>query len=488
MLILIDNRKNKPIFINLKSSNQTNNGQKNNSTKNNEAEKDEEYDEDFLGKLKKYETSLNPRSKIFLIEKKSINNSSKHLNKTNNKTTNLCRNQTSNKTKPKILTKLMHIKMKKNDYLQETNLNNTFFKKYIRCNIKSGFLALVDEFNNATSTIFAFPVYAILNLHTFSLFKNTDPTTSFLGIKLDQIVYITQNYKHTTCFEIWQNNINLEVLEKSYFSVCAESVKEMKEWINSILQFKECRINLNITSPTNGINSNLLVDFHKINILDEIKAIEINKDKSNLFNDARRRQQELEKLRFDNSAIRNETSFVLDLKAQFDLLQDFFQMAQIEKSRAVRKMDVGLDVADKVVRDVIKRKEDIEKVLENEAEKERKKEKDIISKAKAKKEVDYVKLLADKIKKIVQEEIEEFKRNYMERLKEKKQKANREAEIIMKDIQKQNRNMPYTQCVDKRLKNYNDNKYINSICNKFYGENVNFYINNIINLSVRVNL
>jgi len=114
------------------------------------------------------------------------------------------------------------------------------------------------------------------------------------------------------------------------------------------------------------------------------------------------------------------------------------------------------------------------KEIAEEVEQERKKEEEkILEKTKVHKEIDYLKQITEKIRKLAIEEMERFKKSYIKKIKEKKETANKQAKIIMKNIQKENKDLPYKSCISPKLKGFDDKTYVFNHCKKYYGEHVN---------------
>ncbi len=67
-------------------------------------------------------------------------------------------------------------------------------------------------------------------------------------------------------------------------------------------------------------------------------------------------------------------------------------------------------------------------------------------------------------------ELKKLKKLSDGRLKEIKLKSNDEAKELMKRINEQSKLTPYTECIDLRIKNFEDKLYIREHCFHLYGE------------------
>jgi len=399
-------------------------------------------------------------------------------------------NKNITKIKQKPIKKTIKIVMKENKELKKETYLKPEFNQHRKCSIRSGFLAIVKKFNPFKKLIEAVPIYSILNIHTLSLFRSTSPQSSFLSVKLDKIALITQKYENTSCFDIKENNIEGVTIKKSIFTLCAQSLKEMNKWINDISDFKECQINLRL-GKTQNINGKIIADFNKINSLTKNRQLKINKDKTqNAYNSATvpgklanlqgLSKDLLKRLTYaggpDCLKGGNGDSGNLLLRNEFEKLSEFIKMAEAEKARTTRVLWENYVSAHNIAEEVKKKKEKVKNAMTNLLDKSRKEDYNINKNNVAKREVKYFKQIADKIKEFTKGEMERYKKEFQEKINGERMKAKSEAQKLMKTIQGQSKNRPYTACLDKRLSEFKDLDYVHKKCMQYYGENVRYII------------
>ena len=133
---------------------------------------------------------------------------------------------------------------------------------YDKCKKKTGYLGYIqDRPIEGNRKITIFPVFISLNKHTLSVFRSFETASLFQVINLDLIQRVTLEYKNTFCFDIIINRIHKNQFSSGPLSLCAKSLNEMRDWINGILEFKECKIKI----ENDDHNGKILVDFNKMN-------------------------------------------------------------------------------------------------------------------------------------------------------------------------------------------------------------------------------
>jgi hypothetical protein len=138
------------------------------------------------------------------------------------------------------------------------------YVKYSKCVKKSGYLNYIQKRpTKKNREITVVPIFVSLNKHTLSLFKSFKPTSLFQVVNLDLIQRVTLGYQNTLCFDIIINNYHKKQYTSGPLTLCAKNIKDMKSWINAILEFKECKIKV----KNDDHNGKILVDFNKMNKL-----------------------------------------------------------------------------------------------------------------------------------------------------------------------------------------------------------------------------
>lgn len=136
------------------------------------------------------------------------------------------------------------------------------YVSYDKCKKKTGYLGYIqDRPSTGDRKITVFPVFVSLNKHTLSVFKSFEPASLFQVVNLDVIQRVTLEYKNTFCFDIIINRIHRNQFTSGPLTLCAKSLNEMRDWINAVLEFKECKIKV----KNDDHNGKILVDFNKMN-------------------------------------------------------------------------------------------------------------------------------------------------------------------------------------------------------------------------------
>jgi hypothetical protein len=115
----------------------------------------------------------------------------------------------------------------------------------------------------------------VVTKENLSIFKDTQQSKLVQKINLDDIQRIDQHYHNTFCFDIIVNQLGKgNSLKTGPLSFCSNSKNSFNVWLASILEFKQCRVNIQTVK-----NTKILVDFKRIN------ALKKNKSKENILSD-----------------------------------------------------------------------------------------------------------------------------------------------------------------------------------------------------------
>jgi hypothetical protein len=155
---------------------------------------------------------------------------------------------------------------------------------FVKCQHKTGFLNYLENTKNLhKGNVSTFPIYLKLTKKSLGFFSSITEKSFVFSINLDSIQRIDQSLKGTYCFDIVLNDVlNIKILQTSKVSLCAYNQKEMQDWILAILQFKECSIATNSTDH----NGKVLLDFTKINDIENYKSLSNEYSISNLTYDS----------------------------------------------------------------------------------------------------------------------------------------------------------------------------------------------------------
>jgi len=321
----------------------------------------------------------------------------------------------------------------KSNKLISTNLikNNS---TYVKCLKKTGGLQFVYKHPKKGQTkIKATPVFASLNKNTFSFFKGIY-TELFESIKLDSIQRITQHYTGTFCFNIIVAHVTKVELNIDPVTVCATSKVEMNNWINSVLEFKHCKINRINQRP-----AKVIVDFEKVNKAmiiqrkNPLVGLYYNQTNQSMFE----AKQNMKKSKKINNTVH---SIIKSIKE-----------GRILHKRMKRKLEKKLKTAKKITENVLKKRQRIKEILRNNVIIQKQKKKNLIKLNRESKEMMILKKAAEKIKKLNERNIKRSKAEYNERIKAEKERSKKVTRKMIKIIMDQQKMRDYSKCISYNL-------------------------------------
>jgi hypothetical protein len=305
---------------------------------------------------------------------------------------------------------------------------------YVKCDKKTGGLQFVYKHPQKGQTkIQAIPVFASLNKHTFSLFKGIF-SELFESIKLDSIQRITQHYYGTFCFNIIIAQASNAELNINPVTVCATSKEEMNNWINSVLEFKHCKLN-----KINRRPAKVIVDFDNVN-----KAM-INQRKAPLrglyYNNTNQTAIEPKQNVVKSKKINNKVKIIINT----------IEKAKSAHEKIKRKLEKKLNTAKKVTDHILKKRQRIREILRKNVIIQKQKKMNLLKLRKESKEMRILKEAAEKIKKLNQRQIEKSKAEYYERIKAEKERSKRITRNMIKIIIDKEKLRDYSKCISYNL-------------------------------------
>lgn len=140
----------------------------------------------------------------------------------------------------------------------QLNVSSEFIEAK-KCEYKKGFLEIVDK--DEGNKIVTKKVRVTLDKESLKMYTTMNENSLFATVQLDNILKISQDKKffQTNCFELITNLAEDIVLHKSRLTICNENNSEMSEWMQTILELKECKVNQNYK------DSKVVLDFNEIN-------------------------------------------------------------------------------------------------------------------------------------------------------------------------------------------------------------------------------
>jgi len=404
-------------------------------------------------------------------KKNSQNNKkSKYKNKQNSdlklkKQTDLSKLIKSNSKKAPILARKLEVKYIPNNTLNRKMKN---IDSYAKCQTKTGVLNLVKSQDQLPYTLNLFPVYVYLGLSTLNIYKNKNSSSLMTTIKLLDILRVNQRgfLKDKFCFDlILSDAVKMKLDNGDLISLCSENKEGMEKWIQALLEFKECQVDIKKLSK----NDEVVVDYKKVDeLLKQKTFVQSPKQKlKSLYYDGSNKAyiksgQTISKQMRINSIVQN--------------IMNTMKEGNIRTNQVRRQLANKLKKARGFTQDISKKEEIIREMVEKRIEKERQKEVANFSTKQRKKEIELLKAVQQRIIQLKKQEINEYSSHLVKEIKVEKEKASKQAKNMMKMLIDAKKLRPYDDCTDNRLLNFENMVYVKSTCKRHYGEHVNFFL------------
>jgi hypothetical protein len=330
-------------------------------------------------------------------------------------------------------------------------------EKEEQCIQKNGIISIIKS--QTLNEISLYPVYLKMNLESLNFFNNLQESSLFTSIKLKDILRINQEKRLTesNCFEIVYSDFtenNTQELKKSFLDICLQSKPQMNSWINQIGLFKQCRIN---SSNIDG-NKQILYDFQKVNEINKSSPQNSEKQNSPLYYDPMPRlENPIQKVK--------ETQIKKTIK---NILHSI-KLGKKQQDQIHRQMTAKLKDAKKFSDEIHKKQEVIKKMMEVRINKEHSKEEKLIKLEQKNKEIEMLKAVQKKINDLKKKEVEDYKKDIKNQIKNVHLSTNKEANGMMKMLDQ--RFNDFKICHSQQLLNFSDTIFVTNTCQSLYGEN-----------------
>jgi hypothetical protein len=270
--------------------------------------------------------------------------------------------------------------------------------EYHKCSSKKGLITFVKmKPSEKDNTILGTPIYMELNDKALNLFMSFDNFSLFNRIKLENISKIIQpkEFKNTYCFDIIQSYIketaSKKNLLKAPLSLCASSRSDMRNWIDAIEEFKQCKIN-SIESE-----GQVLADFNKVNFLMNSLPTDSKQLSMNSLVDKNQRD-----LMYDNVSSSFRAGPMLDsehfVSKELDGIEKIIKSSNIEENKIKRILLNKLQTAQNFELQVKNKQNLIQEMIHKQIIDQRAKETHLISMQHKAKEYELLKAVREKIK------------------------------------------------------------------------------------------
>jgi hypothetical protein len=351
--------------------------------------------------------------------------------------------------------------------------NKELFKKsrgienYAKCQKKTGILNLIKGQSKLPFVLNLLPTYVHLGLSTFNIYKTTNSNTLISTIKIVDIERVNQRKLLTkfNCFDlILADNANLRLKDDDLITLCAKNKTEMENWIHAFLEFKECQVNIRHLNNADQV----MLDYKKVDEL--LKTTNVPKA---LISP----EKKISDLRYDstNNAYKKAPEVMYrqaKVRKIVENIMDSMKKGNIMNDKIKRELRDKLKKARKFRQDVGKKQGDIEELVAQRVNLERKKQIVNVGKKQKKKELALLKAVEQRMAQLKKKEIEQISKNVKKEIADEKKKASKEAKDMMWTLINAKKFTPYDDCIDNRVFNFADKPYISGLCKRYYGEYV----------------
>lgn len=346
-------------------------------------------------------------------------------------------------------------------------------EKYAKCQKKTGILNLIKGQSQLPFVLNLLPTYIHLGLSTFNIYKTTNSKTLISTIKIVDIERVNQRKILTkfNCFDlVLADNVNLRLKDDDLITLCAKNRTEMQNWIHTILEFKECQVNVRSLNNADQV----MLDYKKV---DELLKQHASGNSSRSMIPP---EKKIMDLRYDSSNAYKKPPEVIFRQAKVrrivENIMNSMKKGNIRNDKVQRELRDKLKRARKFRQDVGKKQGDIEELVAKRVNLERKKEIVKVGKKEKKKELALLKAVEQRINQLKIKEIKDLSKKVKKQIDNEKKKASKEAKNMMWTLINAKKNTPYDDCIDNRVLNFADNEYTSALCKRYYGEFVSFYL------------
>ena len=315
------------------------------------------------------------------------------------------------------------IKKVDNKELKQAQAKKKKISIYKKCDTKTGVINQIVKKDSKKRELTLQPVYYQLNAQSFNLYDTMGNKAQLISVlNIDKVVRLLEIYPGTHCITFVVRMENKKEIEA--LTVCADNVKEMNNFSQSITEFKECDIHV----MSSEVNEQVLMDFSRVNQLLKpiektvpptlkkiIAAIPGAKASPRLPKVAGQEQKDLlDGMYYDNSqkTIRKKPQAVLrtqQMKKHVKSIITEIQMGNLAQKKLQREYQGKIAQAEKVAKEVEHQKEIVREILQKRSEKEQERKVVMQQKKDRNKEMQLMKAVKMQIHKIKVDEIKETK-------------------------------------------------------------------------------
>lgn len=348
--------------------------------------------------------------------------------------------------------------------------NTRGIESYAKCQKKTGILNLIRGQSKLPFYLNLLPTYIHLGLSTFNIYRTRSSKTMITTIKLVDIVRVNQRRFLTkfNCFDLILNdNVNLRLKGDDLITLCAKNPMEMTKWIKAFLEFKECQVDVKKLNNSDQV----MLDLKKVKELlrqPPQAVVPPAKKVNTLYYDAT-----------DNTYRKPPRAIYKQVKVRKIVknIMDAMKKGNMRNDQVKRQLKDKLKKARKFTQDVGKKQGAIESLVARRVNLERKKQIVKVGKKQRKKEVALLKAVKQRMLQLKKKEIKDLSKRVKKEIKDEKKKASGNAKTMMRVLINAKKLTPYDDCIDNRLFNFSDKNYVTSLCKRYYGEFVRFFLN-----------
>jgi len=357
-----------------------------------------------------------------------------------------------------------------------------------QCTMYSGLIYMVEKATSYKNEIKLVQIYVKADTSRIQFFQSLEPDSKFHDLAMENFIKIGQNFKNTTCFDIVSSskpdpvNMKDDKNKRGSLTLCTLSVKDEQNWVRGLMSMKEC---------VSG-KGNLLADFSSVNhSIEDAKKVTNANSKSPLSNTG---------IYYTNGGgvyeeyapIQHEVGKIT-VRNKFDAIGRATEAIQETiKESTLKEMKIKKDLAKKLLdvkntqKSIAKKKEIIQRLIESREIQEKKSQETLSKQEHDNRQLSILKKANEEIKKVKviiiiityiynkyykDDEIEQVKKSFDDKINEAKKKSNLKALEILKCIKDENKNNDPAECLDSaKLNDSESASYIEKLCLRFYGE------------------
>jgi hypothetical protein len=360
--------------------------------------------------------------------------------------------------------------------------------------IKQGIINYVTSIDTKNRVLTVNPVNMKLTKKQIEIFTNENENSLFFHTKLDDISRMSQNHLGINCFAIVVNRLNPKsnLIEKEKVILCGN---DYPEWIKAINLFKRSSVKIILPSDSvkyitksnpgkkggkNGArvvgtslskkaekraakdiikvskNAKIVADFSKINEYVKNKSRPIPISQSYKLSNNQNAGDDLIPLYYDNTCKTVTRSPIKEaednqMTREISKIYDALDKGHIAEQQSKRKFKEKLDEVRKETKLLEQKKESMQRVIQKKELQEKERFEILKNNKKKFEEVQLLKAVTQKLQSLKKKDISIAEKRIKKEIKLEKEKANLHAQAVMTLVDKKDRLLDYSKCVNVKI-------------------------------------